>query len=199
MSLAHELRAALEEARVYMLSLLQDVDDVDFMRQAHADFSPLGWHVGHIGVTEAFWILQQCQQQPTLSSAYDHFFTPTDNPKPNRSDLPPRTEILAYLETVRGRIFSFLDRTDFETDHPLLRHGGIFHMLLQHEEQHTETMLLIKHILAAGRCERFSSSVTRVGEIWDETLPQMAFIPAGPFLMGSDDSSHDPRQRTATT
>jgi ergothioneine biosynthesis protein EgtB len=193
-NLAHELRAALEEARAYTLSLFRDVDDGDFCRQTHPDFSPLGWHLGHIGVTESFWVLQQCKQEPTLSAAYDRFFTPADNPKPQRIHLPPRTEILSYLETVHGQTVTFLDHVDFNAAHPLLREGGIFHMLIQHEEQHAETILLIKQLLAADWYGKFSPWHTPhpiplpLGERGPVTRrPNMALIPAGPFLMGSDD------------
>ena len=48
MNRVSELRVAMEEARAYTLSLFEDVDDVDLRRQAHPDFSPLGWHLGHI-------------------------------------------------------------------------------------------------------------------------------------------------------
>lgn len=199
MSLAHELRAAMEEARAETLHLLADVDDVEFARQAHPDFSPVGWHLGHIGVTESFWILQQCKREPTVAVFYDHFFTPTDNPKPNRIHLPPRQEILAYLETVRAHVFSFLTDIDFEADHPLLYGGGVFNMLLQHEEQHNETIVLIKQLLRAGQQpqeDRPSGDASAVvsASLREErkcahALPKMERVPEGPFFMGSDDRS----------
>lgn len=190
MSRADELRVAMEEARAYTLSLFDDVDDADLRCQAHPDFSPLGWHLGHIGVTESFWILQQCKQEASLSAAYDQFFSPTDNPKLNRVHLPARAEILAYLATVQARVFAFLDCLDFDTAHPLLCDGGIFYMLLQHEEQHTETILLIKQILAADRCGSLVSSAGPPSQDRRATALRqsvMESIPAGPFLMGSDE------------
>jgi ergothioneine biosynthesis protein EgtB len=190
---AANIRTAMEEARAYTLQLLADVDETDFRCQAHTDFSPLGWHLGHIGVTEAFWILQQCQNEPPLSVTYERFFTPTDNPKPNRIYLPARAEILAYLDAVRERVFAFLNVADLAAKHPLLENGNIFNMLLQHEEQHTETMLLIKRLLAAGRRQGFSPCPAKAGEGWSESFAAagawsgMTFVPAGPFLMGSND------------
>jgi len=184
-----ELRAALAEARENTVRLFTAVDDTDFRRQLHPDFSPLGWHLGHIGVTESYWILQQCEGEPTLSAAYDHFFAPTDNPKPTRVHLPARAEILAYLRTVRERVLAFFDRADFDADQPLLQGAGIFKMLLQHEEQHNETILLILHLLAADRHDK-ASPVPETREGWGEGLSQprddMVLIPAGSFLMGSN-------------
>jgi ergothioneine biosynthesis protein EgtB len=196
------IRQAMEEARAHTLRLFADVDEADFRRQVHPDFSPVGWHLGHIGVTEAYWILQRCKGETSPSAFYDAFFTPTDNPKPNRVNLPPREEILDYLSTMREQVFSFLAQAEFPADHPLLREANIFNMLLQHEEQHNETILLVLHLLAAERydAERQLSrwSWLRNYESPSYALPPRAheavsergetvFIPAGPFLMGSND------------
>jgi ergothioneine biosynthesis protein EgtB len=198
-SLNAEIRAALAEARAQTLELFATIADVDFCRQPHTDFSPLGWHLGHIGVAESFWILQQCQKQTTLSVAYDQFFTPTDTPKPERINLPPRAELLAYLATVRERVLAFVDRVDFAADHPLLHGGGIFNMLLQHEEQHIETMLLIKQLLAAAEFNnaKRTADIALLDSPHPGSLPSgerglvqqrqdMVFVPAGPFPMGSN-------------
>jgi ergothioneine biosynthesis protein EgtB len=153
----------------------------------------VGWHLGHIGVTESYWILQQCQGEPTLSAAYDHFFTPTDNPKPNRVSLPPRAEIIAYLQTVRERVLAFLDRANFGSDHPLLQDAKAFKMLIQHEEQHNETILLILHMLAADRREKQERAALSPSPVPGEGRGEgffrpndMVLVPAGPFLMGSN-------------
>jgi iron(II)-dependent oxidoreductase len=183
------IRRAMEEARAYTLHLLTTLNDADFSRQVHPDFSPIGWHLGHIGVTEAFWILQQCKGEPSLSTFYDHFFTPTDNPKPNRVHLPAREEILAYLDTVRSRVLAFLAHLDSSTEHPLLHRAKIFNMLLQHEEQHNETMLLILQLLAAEQDLPFSPSPLRRGEPVSLLSKEMVFIPGGAFLMGSNDDT----------
>ena len=91
-------------------SLFAAIDPEDFCHQAHDEFSPVGWHLGHIGVTEGFWVLQQCQHAASLSPEYDLVFSPLDNPKENRVNLPAAHEIFAYLDAVRDRVFAFLER-----------------------------------------------------------------------------------------
>jgi gamma-glutamyl hercynylcysteine S-oxide synthase len=191
-----DIRSALVEAREHTLGLFRDVNEEDFRRQLHPDFSPLGWHLGHIGVAESFWILQQCKKEPPLSRSYDLFFTPTDNPKPNRVNLPSRPEILAYLEYVRVRVLSFLDEVDLTADHPLLKDGGIFQMLLQHEAQHNETILLIRQLLAADKYRQHSAEKKPTAPAYAPAFPnesnpqrEMALVPAGAFLMGSNDAT----------
>jgi len=190
MSCVAEIRQAMAEARAHTLRLVAEVDDADFRRQIHPDFSPVGWHMGHIGVTESYWILQQCKGEPSPSAVYDRLFTPTDIPKPNRVHLPARAEILAYLHTVRERVLAFLERVDCGSNHPLLKDASIFKMLIQHEEQHTETILLILHLLAANRYDSSPSPVS--GEGRGEGLPRqndMVLVPAGLFLMGSNQAA----------
>jgi len=193
MRTAIAIRQEMEEARANTLRLFANVTDADFRRQIHPDFSPVGWHLGHIGVTEGYWILQQCKGEASRSAFYDSFFTPTDNPKPNRIHLPSRAEILDYLATVQAHVFSFLAHVEFPADHPLLRDANIFHMLLQHEEQHTETILLILRLLAA---ERYDAGILNPHDHADSLPPEaqrpafdrggLVFVPAGPFLMGSN-------------
>jgi gamma-glutamyl hercynylcysteine S-oxide synthase len=156
---------ALQEARANTLQLIAAVGDDDFRQQAHADFSPLGWHLGHVGVVESFWIRQRCQDQPSLSPFYDFFFTPTENPKPERVQLPPREEIVTYLHTVREQTLQFLAQATFHTEDALLHNGNIFSMLLQHEEQHYETMLVILQLLGASCYEAAYRAGTEVTSV----------------------------------
>ena len=190
-----DFRPRMMEARAYTKALFAAIDPADFCRQVHAEFSPVGWHLGHIGVTEGFWILQQCQHAVSLSSEYDVVFSPLDNPKENRVNLPAASEIFAYLDEVRARVFAFLERGDWPDSHPLLGEGRILNMLLQHEEQHTETILLILNLLAARRLDAgeggsfTASAVPRRSPLPRSDRTTMVRIPAGAYSMGSDDSA----------
>ncbi len=184
------IQRQMEEARAYTLHLLKAVDEADFRTQPHPDFSPVGWHLGHIGVTESYWLLQQCKGEPTLSAFYDYFFTPTDNPKPQRANLPPREKILFYLDTVRERVFSSVAQLDLSVDHLWLYRGKIFNMLLQHEEQHNETMLLILHLLAAEQRSPHSDALPQEeSKTPSRVRDDLVLVPGGPFLMGSNDDT----------
>ncbi len=197
-----DCRQQMVEARAYTQSLLMNLEAEDYCRQVHPEFSPIGWHLGHIGVTESFWILQKCKGEAPLVPAYDTLFSPLDTPKQNRINLPSQQEILVYLDAVRERVFAFLEQGGWEKTHPLLSEGRIFNMLLQHEEQHNETMLLILNLLAAARSDADVSSCpvqpgpscsarrqtysrrTRFQRTSAQT--EMICIPGGPFGMGSD-------------
>ena len=188
-----DFQQRMVEARTYTKSLFADDALANFRRQAHAEFSPIGWHLGHIAVTEGFWILQQCKQDASLAPGYDTFFSPLDNPKDNRINLPATDEIFAYLDDVRERVFTFLERKDWPDTHPLLGEGCILNMLLQHEEQHTETILLILNLIAAERFDAGESlagggqEVAQLNPYAPTPSSQMIRIPAGSFTLGSSD------------
>ena len=190
-----DFQRRMVEAREYTKSLFAAIEPEDFCRQAHAEFSPVGWHLGHIGVTEGFWILQQCQHVASLSPEYDVVFSPLENPKENRGNLPASSEVFAYLDEVRTRVFTFLERGDWPDSHPLLGEGRILNMLLQHEEQHTETVLLILNLLAARRFDAGDGRTFSAQAAPRRSPPPqagrttMVRIPAGAYRMGSDDSA----------
>ena len=182
------LRQWFTEARQDTLNLFANMSDADFRCQAHPDFSPIGWHLGHIGVTEAYWILQQCEGEAPLSEDYDQFFSPTENPKTNRINLPDCSEILGYLRTARDKMFTVLERTDFSRSHPLLQDARIFCMLLQHEAQHQEIITVILQLLAARQERPFSWNEPDEEGNGNGASPahEMVRVPAGSFVMGSN-------------
>jgi len=69
----------------------------------------------------------------------------------------------------------------------LLRDARIFNMLLQHEEQHQETMLLILRLLAAERYDSSPSPAQEERAISPPSHNDMIVVPAGSFIMGSND------------
>ncbi|MEO0491089.1 MAG: DinB family protein, partial [Cyanobacteria bacterium J06659_2] len=57
------LRIAYEQCRRSTFDLISTVDQTNLCQQVHPDFSPIGWHVGHIAYTEALWILERLARQ----------------------------------------------------------------------------------------------------------------------------------------
>lgn len=196
-----DFQRRMTEARAYTASLFADLDARDFCRQVHPEFSPPGWHLGHVGATEAFWILQQCGRAAAPNPDYETLFSPLETPKAQRTRLPAACDVGAYLDRVREEAFAFLERGGWDDDHALLGEGRILNMLLQHEEQHGELVLLIRNLLAAadydaGRSDtaaRARNSFHRGDTAQPpgpaplpRTSDAMLSIPAGPFAMGSD-------------
>jgi ergothioneine biosynthesis protein EgtB len=175
------LRERLDAARGGTLRLLELVDDDAFAAQPDPDFSPIGWHVGHIATFEAYWLLEQCQGNATLPTEYRQLFSPLETPKSQRRQLPPRPTIMAWLADVRQRVLQYLDTVTLDSNHRLLHDGRIFRTVLQHEYQHSETITLVLQM-----CDRKPDTqpVPLVpGEAGDTPMVR---VPSGSFVMGRD-------------
>jgi formylglycine-generating enzyme required for sulfatase activity len=78
-----------------------------------------------------------------------------------------------------------LEKGDLEGDDPLLRGGFVYHMILQHECQHNETMLQTLQIMQGeGR-----GPVTTVELPDGDSTDEMVHIPGGSYVMGTDDGA----------
>lgn len=182
----------LQACRSRTLDLFADLDSETLCKQAHPDFSPVGWHLGHIAFTEAFWILECCAGLPPVFSQYHKLFAADGLPKSERQKLPGIEVIREYLDTVRTQVLTYLETA------PLEKQERLWRWLIQHESQHSET---IAFLLQLHRWDRkgfytqlhFSipkSSIQKNPPFsLKRTSPksdEMVEIPAGEFAMGSD-------------
>src|SRR5437016_4943627 len=135
------LRDELESVRARTLELLERVPD-DFLKvRVHDFYSPIGWHFGHIGMTEEHWVICRAlggrPNDERLSFLYANL---PDNPKDNRVHLPSRDEIRSYLAATRSAVLDALESTDIAHANPLIADGYAWDFALQHECQHQETI-----------------------------------------------------------
>jgi ergothioneine biosynthesis protein EgtB len=115
-------------------------------------FRPVIWHLAHIGVFEAYWILQKTKGDPAPDARYERIFDPIATPRENSKNLPSRREMEDYLTRVRTATLRYLDAARFDesaslSSSPLLRDGYVFHLVLEHERQHQETLAYLLHML----------------------------------------------------
>jgi iron(II)-dependent oxidoreductase len=99
--------------------------------------------------------------------------------------LLTRSHCGRYLEETRAQTFRALSRATFPAHDPLLAGGFVHAMLSQHEAQHTETMLQTIQLIDDVTYEppRRREPPESVGPLADAEV----MVPAGPFLMGTDD------------
>jgi ergothioneine biosynthesis protein EgtB len=166
------------------LALFDQITDAQFCPQLHSDYSPLGWHLGHIGWTEELWILQQCAGEKPLDPTLNRLFAADSLPKAERQQLPDRGWILDYLAEVRSRVFAYLDRA------PVDHQARLWVWLLQHESQHNETVAFLHSL------RRDAPSPPP-----DAPLPDPEFasvtISAGAVVVGSDRIDAQDNERPA--
>jgi len=175
----------LEAARRRSLDLLDPLDDDGLRRQHSPLMSPLVWDLAHIGNFEELWLLREAAGAPAIDASLDDMYDAFRHPRPNRPALPllGPAEARRYIADVRGRVMDSLGTVDLET-RPLLTGGFVYGMVVQHEHQHDETMLATLQLMdAPGYRPLAAPAAAGPGEV----LPADVLIPAGTFVMGTDD------------
>ncbi len=195
-----QLKTWMEECRQSTLSLFEGMDYDTFCRQAHPDFSPVGWHLGHIAYTEYLWLLEHFAGYPPQSVEYRRLFAADGLPKCDRVHLPTLSEVQTYLETVRSQVFDYLEVA------PLDEQERLWRWLLQHESQHGETIAIVLELIKGHKATIIQNSKFKIQNSKFDTQTRGARyekiqnpkskiqnpdssilqIPAGSFVMGSD-------------
>jgi iron(II)-dependent oxidoreductase len=180
----------LTEARERTLLLIDGLTDDDLLRQHDPLMSPILWDLGHIAHFEELWLTQNLDG-PIEFSEMPGIYNPFEHPRAERANLPlpsiaPMKERLAEI---RERVLTRLARVDLDDPNPLLDNGYVYHMVLQHEYQHNETIL---QTLQLKLGEHYHPPVrTPVPEIVidQSELADMADFPGGEYTVGTDDRS----------
>ena len=175
-----ELAGKLTETRDRTLWMFERVPD-DYLRvRVHNFYSPIGWHFGHVGRTEEYWICAATGADPCDERLSFLYADLADNPKDNRINIPGREGTLAYLRQTRDFVLQELDRADLDTGNPFLADGYAWEFAVQHECQHQETIAEMLQLIQQQE---------RIKDV--ETLPWRSSvssdfieIPAGVFTMG---------------
>ena len=198
----------LQQCRRGTFKLFADIDYDTFCRQAHPDFSPVGWHLGHIAYTEDLWLLQRCAELKPVFPEYHQLFAADILPKEQRVFLPALPEVELYLDAVRKKVLDYLEVA------PIDQQERLWRFIIQHESQHCETVAFVLQMqrkegrLATSNVRDLTDVTDRGKEpeerlITDSQLPitnsqlpipnyQLPItdsaieIPGGEFYMGSD-------------
>ncbi|WP_193193665.1 ergothioneine biosynthesis protein EgtB [Nostoc sp. MG11] len=177
---------AFDECRAKTLSLFQDIDQAKFSSQPHPDFSPVGWHLGHIAYIESLWILERSVGLPCFFPQYRKLFAADGLPKSQRVQLPNLEDILYYLDTVREKVLEYLGVADIE------QQERIWRFLIQHESQHCEIISMVLELVKSQESGVKSQELKFISldsELWtfDFTkLVEMVCIPGGEFEQGNN-------------
>jgi gamma-glutamyl hercynylcysteine S-oxide synthase len=172
---------ALMQTRSQTLDLLSQIDESLFCLQVHPEFSPIGWHFGHIAFTEAYWILEYlADSSPSFPPAYQRLFAADGLPKQERQNLPAIATIKQYLREVRNQTLDYLETA------PLHQQERLWRWLIQHESQHCETISFLwqleqeRHFSIASLKNPLDTVVTNTN------ITEMVEVPRGEFTIGSD-------------
>jgi iron(II)-dependent oxidoreductase len=173
----------LSRARERTAVLTDAVDDDDLIRQHSRLMSPLVWDLAHVGNQEELWLLRDVGgRDPMLPETVDELYDAFQHPRFERPTLPllDPQESRRYVREVRGRVLDLVERTAF-SGRPLVQDGFAFGMIVQHEQQHDETMLAT-HQLRRGAPVLTAPPPPDPGP---QALPGEVLVPGGAFTMGT--------------
>lgn len=175
------IRTALQQCRSRTLKLFEKIDDTTFYQQIHPDFSPIGWHLGHIGYTEALWLLEFSAQYPPLFPQYRQLYAADGLPKKERVKLPTPAQTREQLEIIREKVLKHLENLEIAT---LQKQERLWHFIIQHESQHGETIAILLHLQQWH--QKNNLQIPQSPNPCFLPKNEMIEIPAGSFEMGSD-------------
>jgi gamma-glutamyl hercynylcysteine S-oxide synthase len=179
--LRSHVAAALTRARDRSVALTDAVDDEDLVRQHSKLMSPLVWDLAHIGSQEELWLVRDVGGREPLRPDIDDLYDAFQHPRADRPALPllSPSEARVYVREVRDKAFDVLERSPL--DGRRLEAGGFaFGMIVQHEQQHDETMLAT-HQLRSGAPVLHAPPPPP-----GRPLPSAeVLVPSGPFTMGT--------------
>ncbi len=175
----------LEKAR-QRTHLLTSCDEAELLKQHSPLMSPLVWDLAHVGSQEELWLVRDVGRMEPLRCDIDEMYDAFQHPRSSRPSLPLLSpeESRLYIGQVREKALDVLETAQLEGS-ALTDRGFIFGMIVQHEQQHDETMLATHQlrvgepVLAARPIP--ADNLRRPGEV----LPAEVLIPAGRFTMGT--------------
>jgi iron(II)-dependent oxidoreductase len=181
-ALREHIAAELTRTRLRSAALTEAVDEPELVRQHSPLMSPLVWDYAHIANQEEIWLVRDVGGREAVRADIDHMYDAFKNPRAKRPSLPllSPTQTRAYASQVRDKVLDVLDRTPLNVSR-LTESGFAFGMVVQHEQQHDETMLATHQLRRSG--PPLQAPLPRppvTPALADEVL-----IPAGEFTMGT--------------
>jgi iron(II)-dependent oxidoreductase len=173
--------AELTRGRARTAALTDAVDDDDLVRQHSPLMSPLVWDLAHVGNQEELWLVRDVGGREPVRRDIDELYDAFRHSRGDRPGLPllGPAEARGYTATVRDKVLDLLDAVPLE-GRRLVADGFAFGMIIQHEQQHDETMLAT-HQLRVGPPVLSAPPPPRAAVPVGGEVP----VPGGPFTMGT--------------
>ena len=145
--------------------------------------SPLVWDLAHVGNQEELWLVRDAGGREPVRHDIDDLYDAFKHPRKDRPALPllDPAQSLAYTREVRRKALEVLEAAPLE-GHRLTADGFVFGMIVQHEQQHVETMLAT-HQLRTGPPVLDAPPAPRAAP--GHSRPRDVLVPGGSFSMGT--------------
>jgi len=180
-ALRTQVAARLARARARSTALTDAVDEADLVAQHSPLMSPLVWDLAHIGSQEELWLVRDVGGREPLRPEIDGLYDAFRHSRASRVELPLLTpgEAREYVAQVRDKALDALGSSPLR-GRRLVEHGFAFGMIVQHEQQHDETMLATHQLRTGDPVLSAAPPPPSTVDVTGEAL-----VPGGPFTMGT--------------
>jgi iron(II)-dependent oxidoreductase len=181
-SLRDRVAAQLARSRDRSTALTDAVDENDLVKQHSKLMSPLVWDFAHIGNQEELWLVRDVGGREPVREDIDNMYDAFQHPRADRPALPllSPVETRTYVREVRTKVMDVLASTPLE-GRRLVENAFAFGMIVQHEQQHNETMLATHQLREGEPVLHAPMPPAPPGPVAGQEI----LIPAGPFTMGT--------------
>jgi iron(II)-dependent oxidoreductase len=181
-ALREHIAAELTRTRLRSAALTEAVDEPELVSQHSPLMSPLVWDYAHIANQEEIWLVRDVGGREAVRADIDQMYDAFKNSRADRPSLPllSPTQARGYAGQVRQKVLDVLDRAPLNVSR-LTESGFAFGMVVQHEQQHDETMLATHQLRRSGPPLQAPPPRPAVAP----ALAEEVLIPAGEFTMGT--------------
>jgi iron(II)-dependent oxidoreductase len=182
-TLRDKVAEQLARSRARSTALTDAVDDDDLVKQHSKLMSPLVWDFAHIGNQEELWLVRDVGGREPVREDIDNMYDAFQHPRSDRPALPLLSPVAtrAYVREVRDKVMDVLASTPLE-GRELVDNAFAFGMIVQHEQQHNETMLATHQLRTGDPVLHAPAPPDPPGPVLNREI----LVPAGPFTMGTD-------------
>jgi gamma-glutamyl hercynylcysteine S-oxide synthase len=180
--LRDRVAAELLRTRDRTTLLTEAVDDGDLVAQHSPLMSPLVWDLAHVGNQEELWLVRDVGGREPVRQDIDELYDAFQHARRDRVALPllNPAEARRYVAQVRDKALDVLGRARLDQGRRLVADGFAFGMIVQHEQQHDETMLATHQLRSGPPVLSASPPPAPAAPVTGEVL-----VPGGPFTMGT--------------
>ena len=182
-ALAQALHDRLTRVSAFMQAVTNDLTDRELRAQFDSEFSPIGWHLGHVAWQEENWVLRGFAGHTPFEPSFDEVFDSFRPDKAKRGARIPNREVLwEYRARVREKVLQCLGRLLEDESGAVMRGANLLRCVANHESQHTETVLSIR---LAGGLPLARGALGEQSTEQQVREPGLVAIPGGSLLMGT--------------
>jgi iron(II)-dependent oxidoreductase len=181
-TLRDRVAGQLARSRARSTALTNAVDDDDLVKQHSPLMSPLVWDFAHIANQEELWLVRDVGGREPVRHDIDEMYDAFQHPRADRPALPllSPVETRSYVREVRDMVMEVLASTPLE-GRELVENAFAFGMIVQHEQQHNETMLATHQLRTGDPVLHAPAPPVPPGPVVNREI----LVPAGPFTMGT--------------